>query len=81
MPDSEQDDFAQRAASRSHWVGRKTTLLESSGEDDLSSSTTIEERLGMMWQLACSAWSFTGEPLPRYARSQMPGRILRPDRR
>jgi hypothetical protein len=72
------DDFAKRAAARATWPGRKTSLLVSRHEEDLSETTTIEERLGMMWELAAAAWSLTGTPAPDYVRSQMPGRIIRP---
>ena len=73
-----EDDFALRAAGRAAWPGRKTTLKASFDEEDLSDSTTVEERLGMMWELARSAWSLTGAPSPEYSRSQMPGRLVRP---
>ena len=40
--------------------------------DDLSRSTTAEERLAMMPGLAAEAWSLTGWPLPTYARHESP---------
>lgn len=73
----EDEGFAQRAAARATWTGRKTTLLEASGDEDVSGTTTIEQRLGMMWELAMAAWSLTGAPMPDYSRDQMPGRIIR----
>jgi hypothetical protein len=40
--------------------------------DDLSATTTPEERLAMMWPLALEAWELTGRPLPQYERRQTP---------
>jgi hypothetical protein len=40
--------------------------------DDLSATTTPEERLAMMWPLALEAWELTGRPLPEYERRQTP---------
>ena len=56
----------------------KTTLVEAQGAEDLSATTTVEQRLGMMWELALGAWSLSGQPLPDYARADMPGRVIRP---
>jgi len=49
---------------RSKWPVRKGKLsvLESE-EQDLSSTTTVEERFAMMWQLTQDAWAFRGEPI------------------
>jgi hypothetical protein len=70
------DDFERRAAARRNWPVRRYTLGGEPSED-LSATTSINERLDMMWQLALDAWASTGKPLPSYERSQMPGRILR----
>lgn len=72
---------AARAAARSSWRGAKTTLSQLDHEEDLSASTTVEERLAMMWELALASWSLAGLPLPSYSRSDMPGRVLRPEGR
>jgi hypothetical protein len=38
---------------RRHWPGRKGKLSElEADEQDLSATTTVEERFAMMWQLA-----------------------------
>jgi hypothetical protein len=50
---------------------RRYRLGEEPG-DDLSRSTTAEERLAMMPGLAAEAWSLTGKPLPTYARAEAP---------
>jgi hypothetical protein len=42
--------------------------------DDLSGTTTAEERLAMMWPLALEAWALSGRPIPDYERSAAPVR-------
>ena len=42
--------------------------------EDLRSSTTVDERLAMMWPLALEAWSLTGQPVPVLPRAQWPVR-------
>lgn len=74
---SSESDFANRTLARAGWPGVKTNLAEACGAEDLSATTTVEERLAMMWPLALSAWSLTGQPLPDYTRAQMPGRVIR----
>ena len=56
---------------------RKLRLGDEPG-DDLSGTTTAEERLAMMWPLAVEAWSLTGEPMPEYERKDTPVRWLPP---
>jgi hypothetical protein len=70
-------DAAARAAARARWPGLKTTLAEAPG-DDLSASTTAEERVAMVWELSAQAWALTGRPWPEYSRAEMPGRVIRP---
>ena len=67
---------AERARARSSWPIRRYALGAEPGEN-LSGSTTAEERLGMMWELALQAWALTGEPLPDYPRHRAPGRVIR----
>ncbi len=40
--------------------------------DDLTTTTTAEERLQMMWPLAVDAWTLAGRPLPSYSRTEAP---------
>lgn len=47
--------------------------------DDLSDSTTAEERLAMMAILSERMWRLTGWPWPSYARCDIPIRVLRPE--
>jgi hypothetical protein len=44
--------------------------------DDLSATTSIEERIAMMWPLALEAWNVSGRTLPGYRRAEMPGRVI-----
>ena len=69
-------NVSDRAKARSAWPVRAYALGEEPN-DDLSSSTTAEERLAMMWPLARAAWSLAGLTVPDYPRSQAPGRVIR----
>jgi hypothetical protein len=72
----ERQDEEGARAHRQSWPVRKYRL-GSEPSDDLSDSTTAEERLEMMWPLALEAWSLSGEPLPDYTRSAAPVRRFR----
>ncbi len=56
---------------------RKLRLGDEPG-DDLSATTTAEERIAMMWPLATEAWSLTGRPMPDYEREEAPVRWFPP---
>ena len=58
-------------------VARVYPLGEEPG-DDLSAVSTPEERLAMVVELSRRMWTLTGRPVPSYARSAMPGRVIRP---
>lgn len=67
---------SERRQSRAAWPVRKYRL----GEEPVATliaSTTAEERLRMMWPLACDAWAAAGRPIPDYERSQTPVRTIR----
>ena len=68
-------DANDRTAARRGWPIRKHRLGEEPS-DDLRDSTTAEERLQMMWQLAVDAWSLTDRPIPDYKRDEAPVRKL-----
>jgi hypothetical protein len=68
----------ERRDVRRSWPARVVRAGQAVDTDDLSSVTTPEQRVGMMWQLAEQAWSFTGSPLPTYERRTMPARVIRP---
>ncbi len=64
-----------RRGDRSKWPVRIFRRGEEPCED-LSASTSAEERLEMVWLLRDRIWELTGKPLPRYARSEMPIRVI-----
>jgi hypothetical protein len=47
--------------------------------DDLSATTTVEERLAMVVELSARMSQLTGKPLPSYTRATMPARVIRPN--
>ncbi|HXT50578.1 MAG TPA: hypothetical protein VN811_06020 [Thermoanaerobaculia bacterium] len=69
----------RRAEARASWPVRGYQLGSEPG-DDLSSTTTPEQRLAMMWELALQAWQLAGHELPTYARHEIPGKLIRPAR-
>ena len=61
-------------------AGRRMVRIFRLGEeprDDLSDSTTAEERLAMLEELSTRVWDLTGKPFPSYSRSEIPVRIVR----
>ena len=64
------------ARQRERWPG-KVYRLGDEPSDDLSRSTSPEERLAMMWELAEAGWIWAGRSFPVYDRVRMPGRVLR----
>jgi len=47
----------------------RVTRLQDQGNDDLLSTTTAEERVAMMWQLAIDPWTFMATKLePEFPR-------------
>lgn len=67
---------APPAGDRSSWPVKKYKLGQEPS-DDLSRSTTPEERLAMMWELSGQAWLLAGRDMPIYDRKATPGRVLR----
>ena len=70
-------DERERAARRADWPIRRSTLREQAS-DDLSATTTPEERIGMMWPLAVEAWSIAGCKLPEGPIQELPSKLIRP---
>jgi hypothetical protein len=70
---------ASRTRDRRTWPVKKYKLGEEPS-DDLSGSTTPEERLAMMWELSRQAWLMAGRDLPVYDRKTTPGRVFRNQR-
>jgi hypothetical protein len=73
MPPPE-DRHARRAAMpiRSFALGQEPS-------DDLSASTTMDERLAMVWPLTRAAYEAAGLPIDPPPRHLLPGRMIRPD--
>ena len=69
-------DRAERARHRQLWPIRVFKLGEEP-LDDLSATTTVAERLAMMWPLAVEAWRVAGLPIPEYSRSEAPTKLIR----
>lgn len=76
-------DAEHRAAERrkhaSLWPVRRYRLGEEPKRDPLDSST-VDERLKMVWRLTKEGWAITGRQMPNYERSSMPGRLARRER-
>ena len=68
---SSQTKEANRALPRASWPIRVFRLGDEP-EDDLSSSTTPQERLAMMWPLAIESWLLSDKQLPSYKRKEIP---------
>jgi hypothetical protein len=56
---------------RRSWPVRRYRLGEEPG-DDLSATTTPEERLRMLGALSAEAWALTGKAVAKYARHDIP---------
>lgn len=46
--------------------------------DDLSASTTVAERIAMVWELTVRAWALARRPMPGFTRAEMPIVVRRP---
>jgi hypothetical protein len=69
------DEVARRAALRASWPGTVTSLAAAAEAADLSTATTPEQRVAMVWELTLGAWAVSGRPLPEYTRAEMPGSV------
>lgn len=58
-------------------VARVASLGAEGASDDLSDTTTAVERVELVQVLSRRMWELTGRPWPDYARSAMPGRVIR----
>lgn len=65
-----------RALARSTWSGSLHRLGEEA-EPNLVTITTASERVAMVHRLTQDAWAMRGLPIPDYARSEAPGRLVR----
>jgi len=69
-----QDSKDERRNRRASWPVRRFRLGEEPGED-LSSTTSAEECLAMMWPLALDAFSMAAPASDRASRALWPVRI------
>lgn len=74
-PETDAERAARRAA-RASWPGRKFRLGEEPDEN-LEATTTMDERLAMMWPLSKMAYEMAGIPTDPPPRDQLPGRVIR----
>lgn len=66
----------ERRLARATWPIRAFRLGEEPLVDDRD-TTTVDERLALVWVLTREQWAFAGLPLPGYTRAEMPGTVLR----
>ena len=71
----DQPDPADRLLNRA--IVRRYRLGAEPG-DDLSASTTPEQRLALVWDLSRRLWALTGGPSASMPRDKIPVRIIRP---
>jgi hypothetical protein len=72
----QEDSVSLAATGRGSWPVR-SFRLGTEPPDDLSATSTAEERLAMMWSLAIEAFSLAGRPLPGYRRAETPVALRR----
>jgi len=70
---------AERRQARANWPIRRVALRDETLTDARDTST-VDERLALVWVLTLRQWEFAGRPLPTYARAAMPGRLIRTGR-
>lgn len=66
----------ERRLARANWPIRKLAL----GEEELvdpRDTSTVDERIALVWRLTREAWSFQGREIPDYDRRQAPGTVVR----
>jgi hypothetical protein len=56
---------------------RKARLQDQGRDDDLSSTTTPEERIGMMWQLVVDRYSLLGQQVDESQFQRHVGCVVR----
>jgi hypothetical protein len=69
--------FEERRRRRAAWPIQRVAL----GTEPLADPRIpddVDARLAMVWTLTRQQWAFAGLDIPRYARSEMPGRLIRP---
>ena len=74
---NDRKDTGAVRSDRHRWPVQKYRLGHEPG-DDLSGTTTAEERLAMMWPLTLEAWALAGLEIPTYDRGEAVVRVIRP---
>lgn len=69
-------DARERAEARRSWPVRVYRLGDEP-RDDLSATTTPEERLAMVEELTALSWELARLPIPSYRREETPIRVVR----
>jgi len=72
--------FEERKRARAAWPIRRVGLRDEPLTDARDNST-VDERIALVWTLTRRQWAFSGRAVPTYARSEMPGSIVRDRRR
>ena len=70
-------DREERRKARASWPIRKLKL----GEEELvdpRDTSTVDERIALVWRLTRELWSFQGKSIPDYDRCDAPGVVIRP---
>jgi len=64
-----------RAQARSGWRVASHPL----GDEPVGElqATTAAQRIAMVWRLTQDAWASSGQPMPSYSRSEIPGKLIR----
>ena len=68
--------FEERKLARAAWPIRKIGLRDEELTDARDTST-VDERIALVWKLTRRQWAFSGRPIPTYTRAEMPGTVLR----
>lgn len=70
--------FDERRRARSGWPIRAIRLADEPLVDDRDTSS-VDERLALVWTLTRQLWAFSGQSIPDYSRAETPGEISRPE--
>lgn len=68
--------FEERRRARAGWPIRRSILGDEALTDDRIPED-VDARIAMVATLTRAQWAITGEPLPRYSRAEMPGKVVR----
>jgi hypothetical protein len=69
--------FEERRRARAAWPIRRVAL----GEEELvdpRDTSTVDERIALVWKLTREQWALAAKKIPEYTRAEMPGVLIRP---